>query len=129
MSHPDRTETPPGLPQTAPPSIWTDPRASGAAGASNREIRVPAGILDFGTVDTTPGASCVFAPPAGKTLTADEYLELMRNRYRIDPGARQQIGTFARRSLPTATRSALRYAGPWAAEARSILATLTKAMN
>ena len=79
------------------------------------------GLLDLSTVDTTPGARCALAPPTGLDLDAEGYRDLMRGRYRNDPGARQHMLIFARRLAST------KIIGPWAAEARSILDAICSA--
>jgi hypothetical protein len=78
-------------------------------------VDMPTGNLDLGTVDTTPGARCALAPPAGVDLTPGDYRDLMRLRYRTSPAHRQHMTILARRIGYTPC------VGPWAAEARKIL--------
>jgi len=112
---PKPTAVGPSLAMQAPTQVQTGTGQGKTAGAFSR-------ILDMSTVDTTPGARCALAPPTGLDLDADGYRDLMRNRYRNDPGARQHMLIFARRLAST------KIIGPWAAEARSILeAICTKA--
>ena len=73
------------------------------------------GHLDLSCVNTTPGARCALAPPAGVELDSDGYTELMRTRYRTSPAHRTQMAVFARRIGYTPI------VGPWAGEARKIL--------
>ena len=77
-------------------------------------------LLDLSTVDTTPGARCALAPPTGLDLDAEGYRDLMRNSYRNDPGARQQMVVLSRRLAST------KITGPWADEARKILEAIAK---
>lgn len=65
-------------------------------------------------VDTTPGERGPFAPPAGFAGNGDEYVQLIRDRYRSNPAARQQIYIYSRGVTPA-------YLGPYAEQARAIL--------
>ena len=75
----------------------------------------PSGIIDMAKADTTPGASCVLAPPAGTDLTPTQYLDLMRKRYRIDIQARSHMRVYARRLFD------LTITGPYHEQARDML--------
>lgn len=74
------------------------------------------GNLDLGLVDTTPGKRGSMSPPAGTDLTAAQYQDLMRKRYRDDPGYRQHMVLYAKRK---ATCS-----GPYAEQAAAILSAI-----
>ena len=76
-------------------------------------VDMPMGNLDLGLVDTTPGEGGAMSPPAGSDLTAAQYQDLMRKRYRADPGHRQHMALYARRNTPCT--------GPYAEQARAIL--------
>lgn len=54
------------------------------------------GNLDLTVINTTPGAGGPLSPPAGWTGTAKDYWSWLRERYRLDPGARQIIEVIAR---------------------------------
>lgn len=49
------------------------------------------GAIDLSRHDTTPGAKSPFAPPAGWEGDETAYRNLMRRRYRQDPGCGQHI--------------------------------------
>jgi hypothetical protein len=107
----------------------------------------PQGRIDMGCADTTPGAACVLAPPAGVTLAPVVYTRIMRRKLytreirvrgkradgqprtktvAADPLAAQQLVAFARRLKPSDTNPRLRIVGPHAAEARAILESLAE---
>lgn len=74
------------------------------------------GNLDLGLVDTNPGNRGSMSPPAGTDLTAAQYQDLMRKRYRDDPGHRQHMFLYAKRNAPCS--------GPYAEQAAAILSSL-----
>jgi len=65
-------------------------------------------------INTNPGAGGPFAPPAGWDGSGDDYRELLRERYRSDHAARQQIAVVAKRLRSVS------FNGHWAIEARKI---------
>jgi hypothetical protein len=79
-------------------------------------VDVPTGNLDLGLVDTTPGEGGAMSPPAGSDLTETQYHDLMRKRYRADPGHRQHMALWAKRGAPCT--------GPYAEQARAILGAI-----
>lgn len=83
--------------------------------ALNRNPGAPSGMVDFAVADTTPGARCVLAPPAGDDLTDDQYLALMRKRYRQDIHCLVHLWFFARHVNET------EFVGPYAEQAKAIL--------
>lgn len=113
----------------APPSDH-DPSQGGSlfsdasnrlAGAATSEtvitpVDIPTGNLDMAAVDTTPGARCAMAPPKGMGLNTELYRDLMRGRYRDDPGHRQHMIRYAKHKAPCS--------GPWAAQAEAILSAI-----
>jgi len=111
---------------TAPrPSI----RTVAPADASTGLLRLPAGIVDFSHIDTTPGSGGVLAPPPETDLTTDVYRALIRDRYRRDHGARQHLLAYARRLNTSKYHRATPIIGPFAAEARAILNAILEAVN
>ena len=82
-------------------------------------VDMPMGNLDLGLVDTTPGEGGAMSPPAGSDLTAAQYQDLMRKRYRADPGHRQHMALYAKRGAPCT--------GPYADQARAILGAIREA--
>lgn len=66
-------------------------------------------------IDTTPGASGPFAPPSGWDGSAEAYRALLRDRYRGNVAARQQMGIVAMRPALAC------FSGPWADEARAVV--------
>lgn len=84
----------------------------------------PQGRVDFGSVDTTPGARCAMAPNAGDAMSADEYRTEMRRRWREDPGARQHMAVYALRLGDGARPVPMPFYGPHAATARDILTSI-----
>lgn len=65
------------------------------------------GIIDFSRIDTKPGAPSAFAPPAGwngdgleqECISLTErivYRQLMRQRWKTDPGVRQHVAVDGR---------------------------------
>jgi hypothetical protein len=79
-------------------------------------VDMPTGNLDLGLVDTTPGEGGAMSPPAGSDLTAAQYQDLMRKRYRADPWHRQHMALWAKRGAPCT--------GPYAEQARAILGAI-----
>jgi len=82
-------------------------------------VDMPTGNLDLGLVDTTPGEGGAMSPPGGTDLTAAQYHDLMRKRYRADPGHRQHMALYAKRNAPCT--------GPYAEQARAILGAIREA--
>lgn len=114
---PDLAETRANGSQTAAATPTPCLDTSGATDASNRlPDGLSTGNLDLGLVDTQPGEGGSMSPPAGTDLTAAQYLDLMRKRYRTDPGHRQHIALYARRGAYCA--------GPYAEQARQFLAAI-----
>lgn len=72
------------------------------------------GIIDFGVIDTEPGAASAFAPPAG---FEGDYREYMRDRWSHDIGVRQHIAVVGRMLVREET---VTFSGPFADAARSI---------
>lgn len=72
------------------------------------------GLFNVLEIDTTPGGRGPFAPPPGWDGTAQEYMDLMKLRYRDDRAAKQQMLVAAK--LPGRS-----YYGPYAAQAEVIL--------
>ena len=80
-------------------------------------------VLDFRVIVTEPGAgdSHPFAPPAGFEGASEDYLQLMRRRFKDDYHPHGQRMTVAARD---AARSTPTFTGPFAAEARRIIDSL-----
>lgn len=76
--------------------------------------------LNLARVDTQPGGSGPFAPPADWTGDGETYLALMRQRY-CHPGTGQQIGVTARMYREEVASVPVEVEGPWAEQARVIL--------
>ncbi len=74
-------------------------------------------------IDTTANAAGPFAPPAGWEGDQYGYRALMRDRYRVDMAARQQMGVVSMR-LRLVT-----FDGPWATEAREIAAAISERLD
>jgi hypothetical protein len=87
-------------------------------------LRLPAGVCDLGTADTSPGACGALAPPLDLNLAPVQYRALIRSRYRQHPGARQHLLADARRLASNAHCPALLIVGRHAREARAILRAL-----
>ena len=85
-----------------------------------RPLREPLSAHCF---DTTPGAHSALAPPANWEGDQDQYLEVIRRRYREDHEARQCILLAAFRSRRAFGSSALTFLGPYADWARHLVAT------
>lgn len=101
-------------------SLFSD-ASNRLAGAATSEtvitpVDIPTGNLDLGLVDTTPGKRGSMSPPEGTDLTAAQYQDLMRKRYRDDPGHRQHMVLYAKRNAPCS--------GPYAEQARAILVAI-----
>ena len=90
-----------------------------AEAATGKSVDMPTGNLDLGMVDTTPGEGGAMSPPAGTDLTAAQYQDLMRKRYRADPGHMQHMALYAKRNAPCT--------GPYADQARAILGAIREA--
>ena len=72
--------------------------------------------------DTTPGAHSALAPPADFAGDQDQYLAVIRRRYREDHEARQCILLAALRARQPFGSSALTFLGPYADWARHVVA-------
>ena len=83
-----------------------------------RPLREPLSAHRF---DTTPGAHSALAPPADFAGDRDQYLEVIRRRYREDHEARQCILLAAFRSRRAFGSSALTFLGPYATWAQHII--------
>lgn len=53
------------------------------------------GRIDLAQVDTAPGANGPLAPPIGWQGSQRDYWQLISERFRLDPGSRQQITVLA----------------------------------
>lgn len=73
------------------------------------------GHANTSNIDTTPGAGTAFSPPAGFT---GDYRRFMRQRWKTDPWARQQV-QLAARFLITGLVSVV-FTGCYAEEARQL---------
>lgn len=104
-------------------------RTATAADAPTGLLRLPAGVVDFSHVDTTPGAGGVLAPPPETDLDAAAYRALIRDRYRCDHGARQHLLSYARRINASEYHRATPIIGPFAIEARAILNAILEATH
>jgi hypothetical protein len=114
-------QTPPAAPSpsedTCRAAAVLNLRAEAATGITViTPVDMPLGNLDLGLVDTTPGEGGAMSPPAGSGLTAAQYQDLMRKRYRADPGHRQHMALYAKRGAPCT--------GPYAEQARAILGAI-----
>src|SRR5690554_1867620 len=76
-------------------------------------------IGNLASVNTTPGANNVFAPPAGWEGDESEYIRLIRYRY-TDMQYRQQINVVARRMI-NSRRGTVPITGPYAEAAQKSL--------
>mgnify|MGYP001493696016 CR=1 FL=1 len=75
------------------------------------------GIIDFTRIDTEPGAASAFAPPAGWDGDGVAYRQLMRQRWKADPGVRQHVAIVGRM---LARGEQVEFRGRFADEARRI---------
>ena len=87
--------------------------------ARPRPLRQPLSAHCF---DTTPGAHSALAPPADFAGDQDQYLAVIRRRYREDHEARQCILLAALRARQPFGYSALTFLGPYAAWAQHVVA-------
>ena len=87
--------------------------------ARPRPLRQPLSAHCF---DTTPGAHSALAPPADFAGDQDQYLAVIRRRYREDHEARQCILLAALRARQPFGSSALTFLGPYADWARHVVA-------
>lgn len=92
--------------------------ATAAPHARPRPLREPLSAHCF---DTTPGAHSALAPPADFAGDQDQYLAVIRRRYREDHEARQCILLAAFRSRRAFGSSALTFLGPYATWAQHII--------
>ena len=93
--------------------------ATEAPQARPRPLRQPLSAHCF---DTTPGAHSALAPPADFAGDQDQYLAVIRRRYREDHEARQCILLAALRARQPFGASALTFLGPYATWARHVVA-------
>lgn len=78
-------------------------------------------LVNLYCLDSTPGANSVFAPPSGWEGNEQEYLELLRWRYKYDLQATQQIDTIARRMQSSMFKAEVTFSGPFAHLVRTII--------
>lgn len=76
------------------------------------------GTIDFSRINTEPGTRTAFSPPAG---WQGDYLEYMRERWRLDPGVRQHVAVVTRM---LARGEKLVFVGRFARSARRIVARI-----
>lgn len=77
------------------------------------------GVFNVLQIDTTPGGQGPFAPPAGWLGDDEVYRALLRDRYRDDRAAKQQMAL-------TASLLGQVYTGPYAQVAREVIDSLRK---
>lgn len=83
------------------------------------------GMLDMYRLNTTPGANTMFAPPKWWEGDQEEYRVFMRQQYEHDLMLRQQIDVLTRRiCLRPGVANEIKFSGPYAHTAKSILKTL-----
>jgi hypothetical protein len=73
------------------------------------------GVINFSVIDTTPGAQSAFGPPPG---WEGNYVELMRERWKKDPGVRQHVFIVGRMLYRD---EEVEFIGPFATEAKAIV--------
>lgn len=78
-------------------------------------------LVNLYCLDSTPGANSVFAPPSGWEGNEQEYLELLRWRYKYDLQSLQQIDTIARRMQSPMIKAEVTFTGPFAHLIRTII--------
>lgn len=88
-------------------------------------LRLPDGVHDWSTIDTSPGAVGVLAPPPNTYLAPVQYRALLRERYARNIGARQHLLCLALRLAGTQHHAPLTITGPHADTARDILQSLS----
>ncbi|GLW61695.1 hypothetical protein Hthe01_20440 [Hydrogenophilus thermoluteolus] len=81
------------------------------------------GVIDLLRVDTEPGASSAFAPPAGFKGDGRKYVEYMRERWKKDPCVRQHVAIVGRLM---AKKRFVFFRGPYALEAKGIVEAVMK---
>jgi len=74
-------------------------------------------------IDTAPGKTGPFAPPADWNGNADAYRGLLRDLWRLDTAARQQMGVVARRLARVA------FHGPYAEEAQQVAEAIAQRLQ
>ena len=79
--------------------------------------------------DTTPGARSALAPPPGFDGGQDQYVEVIRRRYRQDHEARQCILLAALRANQAFGWSALSFSGPYARWAEHLIQTTAERLK
>lgn len=72
------------------------------------------GIINFDRIDTAPGAASAFAPPSG---WCGNYRELMRDRWKNDPGVRQHVYSVG---WMLYRKARIEFRGPYAVEAKQV---------
>lgn len=100
-----------------------------ASMAFQRPAGAFSGACDLSQIDTTPGASGPMAPPPNFTGTPDQYLDLIRERYRLDLASRSQIQSYARAMDHRPDRKPTTIGGPYATTAREILRAINQRSN
>lgn len=81
------------------------------------------GRFDFTRVDTTPGAPCAFAPPVDWSGDVQDYMQMLRERYKGHPGYGQHFYIY-HRTLAAGKISS--FEGPFADQARAALNRMFK---
>lgn len=92
-------------------------------------LRLPEGVHDWSTIDTTPGAVGVLAAPPKTVLAPVQYQTLIRNRYARDPAARQHLLCLALRLQGGPHSAPIKILGPHADTARDILTSIKRKME
>lgn len=73
------------------------------------------GVINFSVIDTTPGTRSAFGPPSNWD---GNYVELMRERWKKDPGVRQHVFVVGRMLFRD---EKVQFIGPFASEAKAII--------
>jgi hypothetical protein len=73
------------------------------------------GVIDFSLIDTMPGGTGAFAPPAG---WQGDYRQFLLARFKGDCGARQHIAVVGRRLFIKIEGKPSEFIGPHAVEAK-----------
>jgi hypothetical protein len=80
-------------------------------------------------MDTTPGSGGTMAPGPEFNGTGDQYRDVVRERFRRDPEARQCMLIAARRFDPDPERSPVAFHGRYAELARALIARLAEQLR
>lgn len=92
-------------------------------------LRLPEGVHDWSTVDTSPGSVGVLAAPPETALAPVQYQALIRDRYARNPAARQHLLCLALRLQGGQHSAPLTITGPHATTARDILTSIKRKME